>query len=191
MNLQTEKIQSVCPQTEFSAYIDGELSPRGELAVETHLAVCKNCVSKLNEQKTVLFALDSLAAKEKDFRLPANFTKIVVANAESEVSGLRRPQERFKALLVCAGLFLFVLAGLGNETKTIFSAFGKFSEQFLKVLVFFSHLIYDIAVGMSVVFRSLSYQIVYNSMISSLFLIIFSLVSIFALSRLIVRQNRI
>lgn len=191
MNLQIETIQSECTQTEFSAYIDGELSPREEMDLELHLAKCKSCILKLNEQKNVLFALDSLAKEEKEFELPANFTKIIVANAESEVSGLRRPQERSKAFFVCAGLLLFALVGLGGETKIIFSTFGKIAEQFLIVVRFFSHLIYDIAVGMSVIFRSLSYQIVYNSIISILILTIFFLFSIFALSRLIVRQNRI
>ena len=191
MNLQTQTIQSKCPQTEFSAYIDGELSVREEMDLEIHLAKCKNCTAKLNEQKNVVFALDSLIKEEKTFELPANFTKIIVANAESEVGGLRRPQERFKAFFVCAALLLFGLAGLDGETKIIFSTFGKIAEQFLTVIRFFSHLIYDVAVGMSVIFRSLSYQVIYNSMTSIFILTAFSLISIFAFSRLIVRQNRI
>ena len=184
-------MQSKCPLTEFSAYLDGELSPREEMDLEIHLANCKNCTAKLNEQKNVLFALDFLIKEEKEFKLPINFTQIIVANAESEVGGLRRPQERFKAFFVCAALLLFGLVGLGSETKVIFRAFGKIAEQFLTVVRFFSHLIYDVAIGMSVIFRSLSHQIFYNSIISIFVLTVFFLISIFAFSRLVIRQNRI
>lgn len=188
MNLQTRKVIDTCPKTEFSAYIDGELSAGEEMDLELHLAVCKVCTAELNEQKRVLFALDSLAEEKKDFILPANFTKIIVANAESEVGGLRLPQERFKAFFVCASLFALVLLSFGGQTKAILSAFGKFSEKFLIVARFFSHLAYDVAVGISVIFRSLSYQIVYNSTAAVFVLVIFLL---FAVSSLVVRHNRI
>lgn len=191
MNLQTKTVLEKCPKTEFSAYIDGELSPREEMDLEVHLANCVVCTTELNEQKKVLFALDSLVEEKNLFELPANFTKVIVANAESEVSGLRRPQERFKAFFVCALLFLLALSGFGNQTKAIFSAFGKFSEQFLIVIRFLTHSVYDVAVGISVIFRSLSYQIVNNSIAPVFFAVLFLLFALFAVSRLVVRQNRI
>ena len=123
MNPQTSTSEKVCPRSELAAYIDGELLPREELELELHLASCLNCTAELNEQKKLLCVLDVALEREKEIELPANFTRVVVAAAESSVSGLRRPQERFKALFICAALFLVVLAGLGSETETVFGSF--------------------------------------------------------------------
>ncbi len=190
MNLQTATIEKVCPSNEIAAYIDGELSPREELDLEMHLAVCASCQAKLNEQKKLLCALDFVLESEKQIELPANFTKVVVANAESNVSGLRRPQERFKALFICAALFLLVILGFGGETETVLNTFAKFGEQVFAVGGFAVHLIYNFAVATAVILRSLSHQIVFNSAVSVAFLVMFFVISLFALSRLIVRYNR-
>lgn len=185
--ITTEK---VCLTNEIAAYIDGELSPREELGLEMHLAVCPACKTKLNEQKKLLCALDFALDNEKEIELPANFTKVVVANAESKVSGLRRPQERFKAFFICAALFLLVILGLGSETETVLNTFTKFGEQVLAVGGFVFHLIYDFAFAAAIILRSLSHQIVFNSAVSVAFLVMFFVISLFALSRLIVRCNR-
>jgi len=189
MNLQTAKIENVCShRSEIAAYIDGELSPREEL--ELHLAVCKNCGFELNEQKKLLQTLNYVLESEKEIELPDNFTKVIVASAESKVSGLRRPQERFKALFVCAALFTLGVLGLGAETGTVFNAFARFAEQSLAVGSFVWNLIYDVSIGAAIVLRSLSHQIVYDSGASFAFLIGFVFVSLVVLSRCMPRSNR-
>ena len=191
MTLQTATIKRVClHRSDIAAYIDGELLPREELELEMHLAICKLCAGELNEQKTLLQALDFALENEKGIELPANFTRVVVANAESKVSGLRRPQERFKALFVCAALFLLVLLGLGGETKTVFETFAKFADQFLAVGGFVWNLVYDAAFGTAIILRSLSHQIVFNSTVSAASLVVVFLVSIIAVSRFIIRPTR-
>ncbi len=190
MNLQTATTEQVCPNSEIAAYIDGELAPREEFELEMHFAGCPSCKSKLNDQKKLLCALDFALEAEQEIKLPANFTKVIVTNAESKVSGLRRPQERFKALFICAALFLLILLGLGSETTTVFNTFEKFGEQFLAVGGFAFHLIYDFAIGTTIILRSLSQQVVFNSTNSVAFLIIFFVISLFALSRLMNRYNR-
>jgi len=188
---QNAAIEKSCShRSDIAAYIDGELSPGEELGLETHLAVCKLCAAELNEQKTLLRALDFALEDQKGIELPVNFARIVVANAESKVSGLRRPQERFKALFVCAALFLLVLLGLGGETKTVFETFGKFADQFLAVGGFVWNLIYDLAVGTAIILRSLSHRIGFNSNFSAAVLIGFFLVSLVFLSRFRTRFNR-
>lgn len=190
MNSAAATTEKVCPNNEIAAYVDGELSPREELELELHLAICESCRAKLNDQKKILRALDFVLEGEKEIELPANFTKVVVANAESRVSGLRRPQERFNALFICAALFLLMILGLGSETETIINTFVKFGEQVLAVSGFAFHLIYNIAMASAIILRSLSHQIVFNSAASVAFLVMFFIVSLFALSRLIVRCNR-
>jgi len=191
MNLHTATIENVCSQrSDLAAYIDGELSPREELELEIHLAVCKDCGEELNEQKKLLCALDFALGREREIELPADFTRVVVAKAESKVSGLRRPQERSKSLFVCAALFLLVLLGLGGETRTILNTFAKFAEQFLAVGGFVWHLIYDVAVGTAIILRSLSNQIVFNSNFSFAVLIGLFFISLGFVSHFMARTNR-
>lgn len=190
MNLQGATTENICSyRSEIAAYIDGELLPREELELESHLAVCGSCAAELNEQKKLLRALDYALENEREIELPANFTKIVVANAESKVSGLRRPQERSKSLFVCAALFLLVLLGLGGETGTVVNTFGKFAEQFLAVGGFVWNLIYDISVGTAVVLRSLSSQFIFNSTASLAILLVLVFLSLFLLSRFVASQR--
>ena len=179
----------VCPREEIAAYIDGEIAPRRELELELHFAVCSVCVAELNLQKKLLCALDSALLTEREVELPKDFTKVIVTKAESNVSGLRRPQERRNALFICAALFLPLLVGFGAETETVFATFRQFSEQILAVGGLVFHLVYDIAVGAIVILRSLSNQFVFNSVSAGLLIILF-IISLITVSRLVIRFNR-
>ncbi len=191
MDLQTVTTNEICSQrSEIAAYIDGELLPREELELEMHLTICKSCSYELNEQKKLLCALDFALESEREIELPSNFTKVIVTTAESKVSGLRRPQERSKALFVCAALFLLVLLGLGSETESVLNTFGKFAEQFAAVGGFAVHIIYDISIGTAIVLRSLGNQFVFNSTVSLAFSIGLLFLGLFALTRFVVRSNR-
>lgn len=191
MNPPIATIEEFCLQrNDLAAYIDGELSLPEELELETHLAVCSNCNDELNEQKKLLCALDFALENEREFEMPANFTKVVIANAESKVSGLRRPQERFKALFVCAALFLLVLLGLGGETRMIFGTLAKFADKFLAVSGFVWNLIYDMAIGTTIILRSLSHQFAFNSIVSLAVFISFFFILLIAMSRFVTRSNR-
>ena len=191
MNSHDHVTEIVCShQSDIAAYIDGELSPGEELELEMHLAACKMCAAELNEQKKLLQALDFALEDKNSIELPANFTRVVVINAESRVSGLRRPQERFKAVFVCAALFLLAVIGLGGEMKTVVGAFGKFAEQFLAVGGFLWNLIYDVAVGAAIVLRSLSHQVVFDSNFALAVLIGFILVFLVSVPRFVTRLNR-
>ncbi|MCU1290275.1 MAG: hypothetical protein JWN60_2504 [Acidobacteria bacterium] len=190
MSFQDVEISNECQRADIAAYIDGELSQREELELEMHLAVCESCAEELNQQKKLLRALD-FALEEEKFELPENFTKVVVANAESRVSGLRRSSERFNALLICSALFLLVLIGLGAEAKSVLFSFGRVFEQFLVVGSFAFHLIYDIALGIIVIVRSLLFQFVFSSTVSiALFTVIFGFSAVI-FSRLLFRRKQI
>lgn len=191
MNPLTVPIKNQCPRSDIAAYIDGELTPGEELAIEIHFTGCPSCAAELNEQKRLLHVLDSALEKEREIELPANFTKVIVANAESKVSGLRHPKERFNALFVCMSLFFLAILGLGSETGAVLNTFVKIGAQCLAVAVFAAHLTSDIALGGFVILRSLSYQFVYGLSASPAFIIAVFFVSLAALSRLIVRFNRV
>jgi predicted anti-sigma-YlaC factor YlaD len=190
MDFQDLKNSDECPRADIAAYIDGELAPGEELELEIHFASCKACAEELNEQKKLLCALD-YALEENELKLPENFTKIVVANAESRVSGLRRPKERRNALFVCSALFLLVFIGLGSEAKNVLFSSSRFVEQFLAVGGFITHLVYDIAIGTAVVLRSLCFQFVFKSAISLALMALVLGFSALVFSRLIFRYKRI
>jgi anti-sigma factor RsiW len=190
MNLQTSTIEKNCPRSEIAAYIDGELSPRAELALEMHVAGCRDCLDELNLQKQLICALDYGLEKQPEIELPKNFAKVVAVRAESGVCGLRSKEERFRALFICSFLLLFVLLGLGAETGRIFAAFGKIGEQAVIIAGFAGHLVYDLAVGVTIILRSLSGQFVFNSLISIALTILLFTVSALLLTRLISRYNR-
>jgi hypothetical protein len=190
MDLRIATTEKVCPREEIAAYVDGEIPPREELELELHFAACRTCADELNSQKTLLCALDSFRPAKDDIELPEDFTKVVVTAAESKVSGLRRPQERRKALYVCAGLFLLIVFALGGETRTVFGSFGTVAEQLAIVGSFLVHFVYDITVGVTIILRSLSNQLVFNSAVSFFVITVIFLISLLTLSRLVIRQNR-
>lgn len=190
MNLQTEKQEEACPRMEIAAYIDGELSPREELELERHFAVCASCKAEFNEQKKLLCALDLAFVGEKEFELPENFTKTIVINAESNVKGLRCPKERSRALFLCAGLFLLIILGLGSETETVFSTFAVFFEQVRAVGGFVGYLIYEAAIALTTILRLIGKQFIFNSTFALVGWGAFLMTFLYMLSRLMLRFSR-
>ena len=190
MNPQFSNFKNDCPRSELAAYIDGEISPREELELEIHLAACHICATELNEQKRFLHALDFALESERDFELPKNFTRVVVANAESKVSGLRSPKERFNAVFVVAALLLIFLLGVGGKIKTVAATFLQIGEQVWAVGGFTAHLIYNVAVGASIILRSIGSQFVSNQFGLTTFLAFFFFAALFALSRFFNRFNQ-
>lgn len=191
MKDETAKVQGNCPREEVAAYIDGELSSREEFELEKHLAVCPTCVHELNEQKKLLSALDFALEDENEIELPENFTKVVVANAESNVKGLRCPRERNRAILVCIGLFLLVAFGLGAESSKTIGIITAVGERIFAVGSFFAHLISDVTVAFTVILRSICLQFVFKSSLTVVLTVGSFLLSLYLFSRLLSRRSHL
>ena len=147
-----------CPTNEISAYIDGELDIVRELEMDAHFAICPDCTIELNQQKQFLCGLNASLNREQDIELPSNFTRSIVANAESSVSGVRRPRELYNAVFICVALALFVLFALGADAgRMITGAYGML-EQTATVGGIFGQLIYSIFIGIVIVLRSFATQ---------------------------------
>ena len=191
MEQQFENTTGTCPTGEISAYIDGELSPGEEMALEMHLAGCPECVIDLNAQKQFLRALDDSLEDTGELVLPANFTKTVVTAAESSVTGLRRGNEIRNALLIVSGLALVALFTVGRDLPILVSALRIAADRVFAVANFAAHFVFDIALGVTVVFRSLASQFVFGSALGfALFVAVFS-VAVVAFSRLIGRDREV
>ena len=191
MNLPVETIESQCPRSAIAAYVDGELAAPDELALELHFAGCSICAEELNQQKKFLRALDFALEAEHEIELPADFTKTIVANAESRVSGLRRRNERLTALFICVVLFLLVIAGLGHETETVLASTGKIFDRFVAVGGFFTHLTYELALGATIVLRSLCAHLISKFAFAPAFILLVFAGSVFVFSRMMFRFKRL
>lgn len=163
MDLPIVTNEEKCSREKIISYLDAELSPQEEIVLEKHIAECRNCLSELNLQKQMLFALDSAFGEKTGIELPKDFAKVVATRAETDVKGLRSKSEQFRALFFCSILLLIVVAGLG--VTTAFSGIGKFGEQLFVVITFLGHLFYDLMVGVTVILRSFGKQPVFNSAI--------------------------
>lgn len=182
--MQRKKLE--CPSADIAAYIDGEFDLTRELQLDQHFSECSVCANELNRQKQFLCELDSSLKHEAAIDLPADFTKTIVANAESTVSGLRRPRERFNALFICAGLVLFVLFALGSDAARVLDGVSLVFEKVIAIGVFFGHCVYSAFLGFAVILRAFAAQFRFEAMIP-LFLALCFVVSIMLVSRRLLR----
>ena len=149
----------ICPVDDIAAYIDGELDAAGEREMDAHFAECSACAEELNLQKQFLCSLESSLKQEDGLELPADFTKHVVANAESSVAGLRPARERFNALFICAALLLFVLFALGADARRALEGATGVVDQIAAVGSFFGHFVYSFFLGVIIIMRAFGMQI--------------------------------
>ncbi|MEP7147449.1 MAG: zf-HC2 domain-containing protein [Acidobacteriota bacterium] len=180
----------ICPSPELSAYIDGELSRRDELELEQHVSGCRLCTDDLNLQKSFLNALAYSLDEKNEIDLPCDFTRAVVANAESRVSGLRRPHERRNAAFICAALIVFSLFALGSSSEKTLAATVAILEKVVAVALSAGHLVYDVALGSGIIFRTLASNALLDSGTSALVFLALFVLSLYLFSRLAVRFHR-
>lgn len=143
-----------CPAEEISAYIDGELRVDIEAALERHLGGCEICRRELNDQKGFLLALSDTLEREIEIELPENFTRAVVVNAESKVSGLRDRREHSSALIIASLLLLVAAAAVGGFTG-ILSPLALASEKFLALGRAFFQVVADLLYAIASMFRAI------------------------------------
>jgi anti-sigma factor RsiW len=108
-----------CQLEDVAAYLDGELSEAGVNRFEDHLRSCLDCAHELRAQRQLLCTLDVAFNGNRSFQLPHDFTRIVTARAESDLSGMRNKHERRRALKLCAVLALVSFALLGAAARTV------------------------------------------------------------------------
>ena len=121
----------VCGQEAAAApYLDGELDPSAASLFERHARECPDCTDSLLEQRRLLCLLDTAFDDtfEKKVTLPADFTRVVRARAQTDMSGVRGRGERARALKICAALAACTCLLLGT---TLFSAaIGPLADAF-------------------------------------------------------------
>lgn len=145
-----------CPGDDIAAYVDGELSAEAAAGFELHLQGCTACSRALRQQRQFLAALSASLDDGNAFDLPRDFTKRIVTNAESTVSGVRRPNELLTAACISVALFLFVLFAFGGETFAFATAAGAVGEKLLTVGSYVLKMLGNTIFAVAVVSRSLT-----------------------------------
>jgi anti-sigma factor RsiW len=154
MTPPTTTRRSSCSQTALVEFLDGELTADREEEVAAHIASCPTCQSQLNEQKEVLAELDDSFSEVPE--LPDDFSKIVSINAQSQVSGVRRPYERRTALTVCFVLLSIVLAAVAFGPLNAFLGPAIIFEKIAAVAALGFGLLSDVVLGLGIVGRAVS-----------------------------------
>jgi hypothetical protein len=180
---------AACPSIEISAYIDGELEGDRQRRLESHISECSICAEELNSQKQFLLYLDTSLGMERDIDLPEGFTRSVIANAEANVAGLRRPSEIYHTLFVCAAVILFVLFAAGTNTAELLNGIYGVVDKFAVVAGFFGHLVYDLFLGIAIVLRSFASQFRLETVMAVLIAMILFVPAVF-ISRKMLRVGR-
>ncbi len=194
MNSADTILNESCSQTdEIAQFLDGELAAADERLFEKHSANCSVCARKLNEQKRLLLTLNHAFAGEKQFELPADFFKTVVARSESNVSGLRRRDERARALAIVCALFLtgVVIGFAGGRSGFRFGSWGAYWAQIRVVAAVLSSFCYDLGLAVNIALRVGCNYLIGHSAVSHAFFLVLLLISLAALSGLLFNYARI
>lgn len=178
---------------ETAAYLDGELDCGASLLFETHLQECISCSAELKEQQRLLCALDfALSADAPGLELPLEFARIVAANAESDMSGVRQHVENRRALWLCMalGLSSLILLGAGTLYAAISIPIRVIVKSSLSMFGVLSTSFYDAGASAAVILRAVERRLIFESYYTVLIASLFFAIAVTLLPRLIVKYHR-
>ena len=150
-----------CQLEDIAAYLDGELSDTAQTSFEEHVKSCADCAVELRVQRQLLCTLDFAFNDTRPFELPGDFTRVVAAQAENDLSGIRKWSERRRALQLCAVLALVSFALLGAASRTlVIDPARSFLRVTGSLIGFVWQAIYDAGTGVAVIVRVVGRAIV-------------------------------
>lgn len=143
-----------CQLEDVAAYLDGELDGAALETFEEHLKACPDCTAELRTQRQLLCTLDFAFNQPRSFELPRDFTRVVAAHAENDLSGMREWPERRRALQLCAVLALVSFALLGAASRTlVFDPVRSFLRVTASLVGLVWQAVYDAGMSLAVVVR--------------------------------------
>ena len=180
-----------CEREDIAAYLDGELAGDELTSFETHLKSCAACAVELRTQRQLLCTLDVAFNESRAFELPRDFTRVIAAHAEANISGMHKQSERRRAMKICVVLALLSFALLGAAARALVfepvRSFLRVAESFLDLAW---RTIYDAGTGLAVIVRVLGHAIVSAPHGLGLLLLLAFIISITLLPLLIARYHR-
>lgn len=146
---------------DVAAYLDGELDAASGTRFEQHTKTCDSCAVALREQRRLLCVLDAAFGEARQqIQLPANFTQVVKARAQSDMSSVRHRSERRRAFLLCAGLAALSFALLGWQAwDALFSPLRAVAGVLTTLFHMATHAIGEAVAGIALMLRVLGGQL--------------------------------
>lgn len=146
---------------DVAAYLDGELDAAQGARFEQHTKTCAPCATALREQRRLLCVLDAaFGDAQHQIQLPANFTQVVKARAQSDMRSVRHRSERRRALLLCAGLAALSFALLGWQAwDELFSPLRSIAGVLKTLLDMAAHALAEVFAGIALMLRVLGGQL--------------------------------
>lgn len=181
----------ICETENITAYIEGDLDPALEAALEGHLKECARCGRELQSQRQFTCELEAALASPFALSIPENFAQVVAVNAKSDMRGIRNLAERTRALSICLVLGAAAVALLGfSASKAVIFDIGTMTGKVFRVLAFFADAIFDAVGGLAVISRVITRGLISNSRPVGFAGLLFLALAIAVLSRLIARYHR-
>ena len=149
MQPQNESPNQHCSR--LNAFLKGELSSVDESAFESHLNTCESCSAEVELHRALEIEIDTLPPEA--IEIPKDFSKVVAAKAESQVSGLRKSSERSAAFKIVAGLGVILLLLLGGSVGAATGFLTFLFERIGSVLGVIGSFIFNLLLGIFVILR--------------------------------------
>ncbi len=149
------------PCLDVAAYLDGELDGAAAARFEQHTKICPPCATALREQRRLLCVLDAaFGDSQQHIQLPANFTEVVKARAQSDMRSVRHRSERKRAVVVSAGLAALSFALLGWQAwDELFAPLSAVAGVAATMLDMAANTVGEAAAGVALTLRVLGGQI--------------------------------
>lgn len=146
--------ESSCSKSALLEFLDGELAADKEQEITAHIRTCPACQNEIRQHQELLVELGN--SFDEIPNIPDDFSKIVSANARSQVSGVRMPHERRLAMLICVGLLGVVLLAIAAGPMTALSGSTLIFEKAASVASFVFGFLSDVILGLGIVGRAVS-----------------------------------
>ncbi len=150
--IRTSQIRK-CPAENIYAYIDGELSAAAEIEFELHTAKCAYCSAAVRAEKMMLNEIAGSFEIPEDLEIPQDFTRRVVANAESSIKVHRWRTEVFIAGAAISGLLAIGLAA--GDAQNFWGPLARLFERLAVLSTYLFYFLYSLAFGIAVFARSI------------------------------------
>lgn len=146
---------------DVAAYLDGELDALEGTRFEQHTKTCASCATALREQRRLLCVLDAaFGDARQQIELPKNFTQIVKARAQSDMSSVRHRGERRRAFALCAGLVALSFALLGWQAwDELFAPLRGIAGVVVTMFDMAAHTVGEVISGVALMLRVLGGQL--------------------------------
>lgn len=148
-----------------ATYLDGELEHATAAIFEAHAKACEACTRSLREQRRLLCLLDNAFDEtfNKKVTLPSDFTRVVKARAQTDMSGVRARRERAISLKICLTLVCAIFVLLGTPAFDALSPVMDAARALVSVAGIAAHAAADAGAGALVIARAVSGRFVADS----------------------------